>query len=128
MGAAVEGERSIASVFHDVVGNLGRIVRAEVRLAKVEVAEEMAMAAQATGGAAKRIVAGVAVGQLALGFVLLFVVRMLEAKVAPWLAALLVAASAGSVAIVLLASGLKQLKAVSLLPPKALESSTENAR
>jgi hypothetical protein len=128
MGAAVEGERSIASVFHDVVGNLGRIVRAEVRLAKVEVAEEMAVAAQATAGAARLIVAGVAVGQLALGFLLLFVVRMLEAKVAPWAAALLVAAGAGSVAVVLLASGLKQLKAVNLLPPKALESSTENAR
>jgi hypothetical protein len=128
MGAAVDGERSIASVFHDVVGNLGRIVRAEVRLAKVEVAEEMVVAAQATGGAAKLIVAGVVVGQLALGFLLLFIVRLLEARVAPWLAALLVAAAAGSVAVVLLASGLKLLKGVNLLPPNALESSTGNGR
>jgi hypothetical protein len=128
MGTAVDGERSIASVFHDVVGNLGRIVRAEVRLAKVEVADEMVVAAQATGGAAKLIVAGVAVGQLALGFLLLFVVRLLETSVAPWLAALLVGAVAGSVAVVLLASGLKQLKGVNLLPPKALESSTGNGR
>jgi hypothetical protein len=128
MGAAVDGERSIASVFHDVVGNLGRIVRAEVRLAKVEVAEEMAVAAQATGGAAKRIVAGVAVGQLALGFFLLFVLRLLEAQVATWAAALLVAAAAGCVAGVLLATGLKQLKGVNLLPSKGLESPTENGR
>ncbi|HVT38507.1 MAG TPA: phage holin family protein [Gemmatimonadaceae bacterium] len=126
MGTAVDGERSIASVFHDVVGNLGRIVRAEVRLAKVEVTDELAFLGRKSGAAAKSIVAGIVLAQLAVGLLLLFVVRLLETSVAPWLAALLVGIGAGIVAIALLASGMKQLKGIKLVPPEALESSTGN--
>ena len=37
-------ERTIASLLKDIVGNVQQIIRAEVRLAKVEVAEELSKA------------------------------------------------------------------------------------
>ena len=40
-------ERSISSLLKDIVGNLQQIIRAEVRLAKVEVGEELSKARQA---------------------------------------------------------------------------------
>ena len=49
MDAMIERERSIGSVVQDVVGNIGRIVRAEVRLAQIELVD----AAHATAEAAK---------------------------------------------------------------------------
>jgi hypothetical protein len=128
MGAVIAGERSIASVVHDVMGNLSRIVRAEVRLAKVEGAEEVAVAARATAEAAKLLIAGAAMAQLALGFLFLVGMRGLEAMMAPWLAALVVGVATAAGALWLLSAGLKQLKRVTLLSSTARETSTEAAR
>ena len=124
MDAIIERERSIGSVVQDVVGNIGRIVRAEVRLAQIEVLD----AAHATVEAAKLIGGGIIVGQLALGLLLLAMVRGLETVVAPWLAALLVALGAAAVAAVFLVSGMKKLQRVRLQPSKSLESLTEITR
>ena len=124
MDAIIERERSIGSVVQDVVGNIGRIVRAEVRLAQIEVLD----AAHATIEAAKLIGGGIIVGQLALGLLLLAMVRGLETVVAPWLAALLVALGAAAVAAVFLVSGMKKLQRVRLQPSKSLESLTEITR
>ena len=124
MDATIESERSIGSVVHDVVGNIGRIVRAEVRLAQIELVD----AVHATVAAAKLLGAGVIVGQLALGLLLLAAVRGLETVVAPWLAALLVALGAAAVAAALLVSGMKKLQRVTLQPSKTLESLTEITR
>ena len=124
MDAIIERERSIGSVVQDVVGNIGRIVRAEVRLAQIEVLD----AAHATIEAAKLIGGGIIVGQLALGLLLLAMVRGLETVVAPWLAALLVALGAAAVAAVFLVSGMKKLQRITLQPSKSLESLTEITR
>ena len=124
MDAMIERERSIGSVVQDVVGNIGRIVRAEVRLAQIELVD----AAHATAEAAKLLGGGVIVGQLALGLLLLAVVRGLETVVAPWLAALLVALGAAAVAAVFLVSGMKKLQRVRMQPSKSLESLTEITR
>ena len=124
MDAMIERERSIGSVVQDVVGNIGRIVRAEVRLAQIEVLD----AAHATVEAAKLLGGGVIVGQLALGLLLLAMVRGHETVVAPWLAALLVALGAAAVAAVFLVSGMKKLQRVTLHPSKNLESLTEITR
>ena len=107
MGVMVESERSMATVVQDVVGNLGRIVRAEVRLAKVEVAEEVTGVARQAGAAAKGLVVGAIVGQLALGFLLLAGMRALETffNVAPWLAALLVGVLSAVVAMTMVRRG-----------------------
>ncbi len=124
MDAMIESERSITSVVHDVVGNIGRIVRAEVRLAQIELVE----AARAAAIAAKLLGVGLIVGQLALGILLLAVIRGLETVVAPWLAALLVALGAAAVAAVFLISGMKKMQSVRMHPSKSLESLTEITR
>jgi uncharacterized membrane protein YqjE len=124
MDAMIERERSIGSVVQDVVGNIGRIVRAEVRLAQIELVD----AAHAAVQAAKLLGAGVVVGQLGLGLLLLAGVRGLETVVAPWLAALLVALGAAAISAALLVSGMKKLQRVSLNPSKNLESLTEIRR
>jgi hypothetical protein len=128
MDEVIENERSIASVMHDMVGNLARIIRAEVRLARHEVTDRMTMAARATGKAATLLVAGLALGQLALGLLLFSFVRGFETVVAPWLAALVVAVGAAAVAAVLLATGLRRLKQVDMMSLQRIESSTGNAR
>ena len=89
----VEGERSIAAVLTDIVGNVQQIVRAEIRLATVEVREEAAKAARS----AILVVTGGVIAVLAVAFALLACVYVLGTVVAPWIAALIVAAAAGSV-------------------------------
>ena len=128
MGAIVESERSIASVVQDVMGNLSRIVRAEVRLAKVEAADQLSTLSHSVGGAAKLLVTGAAIAQLALGFLLLAGVRLLETVVSPWIAALVVAVAAGVVGLAMVSAGVKHLKGISLPPSKAGESLKEMAR
>ena len=130
MGVMVEGERSMATVVQDVVGNLGRIVRAEVRLAKAEVAEEITVVARQAGTAAKALVIGVVLSQLALAFLLLAGMRALEAffNVAPWLAALLMGVVVAGVAMAVVSSGTNALKRVRLLPAPGLAHSTERGR
>ena len=128
MEQVIDSERSIAAIVRDVAGNLGRIVRAEVRLARLEVTELLSMGARRSGTAAALLVAGVAVGQLALGFLLFALVRGFESVVAPWLAALVVAAAAAAVAAILLASGVKHMRRVGVLSPLRIATSMEDGR
>jgi uncharacterized membrane protein YqjE len=115
-------ERSIASVLKDILGNLQQIIRAEVRLAKVEVAEEL--------GKARRglILLGVGAlfGTMALAFLLLGAVYLLAHFIQPWAAAVFVAVGAGAVGGALIVIGAKQLKRVSLPPPRTVTTVQEN--
>jgi uncharacterized membrane protein YqjE len=115
-------ERSIAAVLKDIVGNLQQIIRAEVRLATVEVREEIAKARRA----AIMMAIGGLFATLAIGFLLLAAVYLLATVVQPWLAAVLVALGAGVVGGALLAIGAKQLKLVNLTPPRTVTSVQEN--
>jgi uncharacterized membrane protein YqjE len=114
-------ERSIASLVKDIVGNLQQIIRAEVRLAKVEVAEELTKA--------RRAMVFLAVGALfatmAVGCLILAAVYLLAHFVQPWAAAVLVAVGVGAIAGVLVAIGATQLKRVSL-PARTVTSVQEN--
>jgi uncharacterized membrane protein YqjE len=114
-------ERSIASLVKDIVGNLQQIIRAEVRLAKVEVAEELTKA--------RRAMVFLAVGALfatmAVGCLILAAVYLLAHFVQPWAAAVLVAVGVGAIAGVLVAIGATQLKSVSL-PARTVTSVQEN--
>ena len=125
MHEVIEGERSITTVLRDVAGNIGRIVRSEVQLARCEVTTLLARFARESGWATALLVGGAAVGQLALGFLLLAVVRGFESVVAPWLAALVVAVAAGVVAAALVARGLKQMKRVGMLSALRIPSVPE---
>src|SRR6476620_9248875 len=99
-------DRPIASVLKDIAGNLQQIIRAEVRLAQVEVQEEIAKA----GRASVLVAVGGVFAVMALAFGLLGAVYLLATVLAPWLAALVVAVGAGGIGAALMAIGAKQLK------------------
>jgi len=115
-------ERSISSVLKDIVGNLQQIIRAEVRLAKVEVAEELTKARQAM----VLLVLGGLFGVMALALLLLGAVYLLAQVVQPWVSAVLVGLGAGAIGGAFAAVGARQLKRVSLPPARTVTSVQEN--
>ena len=119
---AAEGDRSIASVLGDIVGNVQQIIRAEVRLAKIEVGEEIARAGR--GGVIAA--AGAVLCTMALGFMLLAAVYALALVWPAWAAALAVGAGAAVIGGVCISAGLSRLKQVKLAPPKTVATLQEN--
>jgi uncharacterized membrane protein YqjE len=117
-----EGERSMAAVLQDIVGNVQQIVGAEIRLARIEVRQEVE---KATRSVALLIVGGT-IAALALALVLLACVYALSMVVAPWGAALIVAGAAGAIGGVLMAAGMKQMRRVVVAPPKTVATMKEN--
>jgi hypothetical protein len=115
-------ERSIASLLKDIVGNFQQIIRAEVRLAKVEISGELTKARQAM----VLLALGALFGVMALALLLLGAVYLLAQVVQPWVAALLVALGAGAIGGALAAVGARQLKSVSLPPARTVTSVQEN--
>ncbi|HET9372640.1 MAG TPA: phage holin family protein [Vicinamibacterales bacterium] len=119
---AVESERSIAAVLTDIVGNLQQIIRAEVRLAKVEVREEVGKARRG----ALFMAAGGLLLVLALGAVMLSAIYALALVWPAWAAALAVAGTIALVGGLVLGAGMKQFKDVSLKPPRTVATVQEN--
>jgi uncharacterized membrane protein YqjE len=115
--------RSIPEIVKDVLGNIQDIVRAEVRLAKAEIGEELSSARTA----------GVLIGVGAVAaifsalFLLLACVYALSRVMPNWAAALVVAAVVGVAAAVTLGRGLKHLKTIQAAP-KTAASLQENVR
>ena len=117
-----ENDRSIAAVLSDIVGDVQQIIRAEVRLAKVEVREEVSKAKR---GAIFLVAGGVAF-VLALGVLELAAVYALSNVWPPWAAALAVAVANGVAGMALALSGAKQMRDVHLTPPKTAASVQES--
>jgi uncharacterized membrane protein YqjE len=117
-----EGERSMAAVLQDIVGNVQQIVGAEIRLAKIEARQEVE---KATRSVALLIVGG-AIAALALAFVLLACMYLLAMVVVPWGAALIVATAAAAIGGALMAAGMKQIRKVTVAPPKTVATMKEN--
>lgn len=115
-------ERSIASVLKDIVGNVQQIIRAEVRLAKVEFAEQLIKARRAV----VLLAIGALFAMLALACLLLGAVYLLSLYVQPWAAAVLVALGVGVIGGALVAVGATQLKRISLSPARTVTSVQEN--
>ena len=117
-----DSERSIAAVLTDIVGNLQQIIRAEVRLAKVEVREEV--------GKAKRgamfMAAGGLLLTLALGAALLSAIYALATIWPAWAAALAVSGMTAVIGGLVLGAGMKQFREVSLAPPRTVATVQEN--
>jgi len=119
----LEDARSIADVLKDIVGNVQQIIRAEIRLAKVEVSEEASKVARA--GAMMAI--GGLLGLFGLGFLLWAGVYLLAKVVAMWLATAIVGGVIAAVGGTLIAAGKAQFKRVTL-PPKTTTTLQENVR
>jgi uncharacterized membrane protein YqjE len=121
---AAEVERSIAMVLKDIVGNVQQIVRAEIRLARVEVRREVDKATRAV----QLLIVGGAVAILALACGLLACVYLLATVVAPWIAALVVAVPTAGLGAAVIAAGVKQLKQVAIPPPRTVAALEEMIR
>jgi MFS family permease len=116
--------RSVPEVLQDIVGNIEEIIRSEFRLAKAEVREETSKAAPPL----KMIVIGAGIGFYALGFLLFTLVMGLATMVATWLAALIVGAVLGLIALVLITTASKRLKQVNTVPERTIETMKENVQ
>jgi hypothetical protein len=117
------GIRSIPEILQDVLTNIQDIVRAEVRLAKAELGEELNRAR--SGGLL--IGVGAVAAIFSTLFLLLACVYALGLVVPNWAAALIVAAAVGVAAAVTLSLGLKRLKTIQAAP-KTSASLKENVR
>lgn len=117
------GIRSIPEILHDVLANIQDIVRAEVRLAKAELGEEL----NAARSAGLLIGAGAVAAILSSLFALLACVYALGRVMPNWAAALIVAAAVGVAAAVLLGLGLRRFKTIRVAPETAA-SLQENVR
>jgi hypothetical protein len=115
--------RSIPEILKDVLTNIQHIVRAEVRLAKAELGEELSRAR--TGGVL--IGVGAVAAIFSALFLLLACVYVLGRVMPNWAAALVVAAAVGVAAAVTLALGLKRFKTIQAAP-KTAASLQENVR
>jgi len=117
-------DRSIPEVLKDIAGNLQQIIRAEVRLAKVEAREEIGKAKRAS----VLVVIGGLFAAMALGFVLVGAMYLLAKVVEPWQAAAIVAVASGAIGGALLAVGAHQLGQVEMPPPRTVTSVQENVQ
>jgi uncharacterized membrane protein YqjE len=121
---AGENGRSIADVLQDIVANVQTIIRAEIRLAKTEVKEEITKARAAAG-----MMAGGAVAALFTIWLLLLTVFFALATVMPfWAAALVLLVVMAIVTAILLTAGRKRLKTVNTKPEKTIETMKENVQ
>jgi len=116
--------RSVPEVLQDIVGNIQEIIRSEFRLAKAEVKEEASKAAPPL----TRIVVGAAIGFYALGFLIFTLVMGLATVMATWLAALIVGAVLGLMALVMITTASKRLKQVNKVPERTIETMKENVQ
>ena len=114
-------ERSISVILQDIVRNIQEIVRSEVRLAKMEVNEELTK----TRLASLLMAVGAVSGIFCILFVLLTIDNALSLVIPAWLAALCVAAGIGVVAAVATFAALRRFKTINLAP-KTLASMKEN--
>ena len=115
--------RSIPEILHDVLANIQDIVRAEVRLAKAELGDELSRAR--SGGLL--IGVGAVAAIFSALFLLLACVYALSRVMPNWAAALIVAAAVGVAAAVTLGIGLKRFKTIQAAP-KTSASLQENVR
>jgi uncharacterized membrane protein YqjE len=121
---AGENGRSIADVLQDIVANVQTIIRAEIRLAKTEVKEEITKAR-----AAAAMMAGGAVAALFTVWLLLLTVFFALSTVMPfWAAALVLLIVMAIVTATLLTAGRKRLKTVNRKPEKTIETMKENVQ
>lgn len=118
MQVTTKDERSLASLFKELTGEMSVLVRKEVELAKVETTEKVT---QAGAGLASLAVGG-AVAFAGFLVLLAALVLGLGQVVALWLAALIVGVVVLGIGFMLLQKGRDNLKAQNLTPRRTVES------
>jgi len=118
----VNGERSVSDVLQDILRNLQEMVRSEVRLAKVEIRDEVRRAVSSSIW----IAAGVVGALSAWIFLLWTVAYSLETRMSMWAATLVVAVVMACIASVLVIGGIRRVRRIQPIPERTVESVKEN--
>lgn len=118
-------DRSLGELFSDLSQQTAELIRQEMRLAKAELSEKAAD----VGRHAMMIGAGVAFALAAVVAVAAAVTLLLvDAGLAPWIAALIAAAVMGLFGYLLAQSGISALKKKSIAPVETMDSLKETTQ
>lgn len=115
-------ERSVSDVVQDIVRNLQDMVRSELRLAKVEIRQEVRRAASSSVWIAAGTVGAVS----AWSFLLWTLTYALATRMPMWTATLVVAVVMAVAAVVLILGGIRRVKRIQPVPQRTVESVKEN--
>lgn len=118
----MNGERSVSDVLQDILRNLQEMVRSEVRLAKVEIRDEVRRAVSSSIW----IAAGVVGALSAWIFLLWTVAYSLATRMSMWAATLVVAVVMACIASVLVIGGIRRVRRIQPIPERTVESVKEN--
>ena len=118
-------DRSLGELFSDLSQQTAELIRHEMRLAKAELSEKAAD----VGRHAMMIGAGVAFALAAVVAMAAAVTLLLvDAGLAPWIAALITAAAMALLAYVLAQSGISALKKKTIAPVETMDSLKETTQ
>lgn len=115
-------DRSIVSILQGILENLQDLVRAELALAKREVADDVARAR----GAAVMLAAGAATLLLGLQFLLWAAVYALALRLPMWAAAAIVGGVFVAGSALAISAGLKRWRLVAFMPERTVTTVKEN--
>jgi|SRR4051812_3094997 len=113
-------ETSIADVLKDIFSNVQEMIRAEIRLARAEMRDEVSK----TADSAKLLGAGAALGFFAAAFALVTVTLLLALVIPAWAAALVMTILLGLPAAILIGRGKSKFSVPT--PQKTINSLKEN--
>ncbi|MEQ1907391.1 MAG: phage holin family protein [Vicinamibacterales bacterium] len=114
--------RTISNVLQDILRNLQDMVRSEIRLARVEIRDEIGQ----TLSSGVWIAAGAISAVSAWIFLLWTLVYALATRMPLWAATLVVAVVMAGAAAVLVRVGIQKIKRVQPIPARTVESLKEN--
>ena len=115
-------ERSVSAVLQDIVRDLQDIVRAEIRLAKVEMRADVNRAVSS----AVWLTAGIVGVLSAWVFLLWTLAYALATRMPMWAAALVIAVVMAAAGAVLIMGGLQRARRLNATPERTVESLKEN--
>lgn len=116
--------RSIGDIASSILENAQEIFRDEIRLAKVELREDLMRAARA----AAMLVAGAVLGLFAFGMLLFTATWALDRILPLWAAAGIVATVVALCAVILITVGRSRISEVNPKPEKTVETMKENVQ
>lgn len=114
-------ERSVLDIVQDVLRNLQGLVRSEIRLAKVEIREDV----RRTVSSGIWLAAGIVAALSAWSLLLWTLAYALATRMAMWSATLVVAVAIGAAAAVLLGVGMARARRIQPMPERTVESVRE---
>ena len=114
--------RPFSQILQDILHHLTEIIRAELRLARVEVGHDVRSVAKAS----TFLITAAVLAFCALGLVLAGMVLALSTTLARWASSLIVAAAVAVIAAICLQIGRKRLTRINLKPEQTIQSIQEN--